>query len=336
MNRFSIIIVLGGLIVATSLYAMGDSESAYVGDGSRSSGASSVAPAVERAYERAMESALESGVGRMTTEHVLIELLDDESVQEVLTTADADRDSLRVQLLNHLEANKLEGSTYTQMQVDSALQSAMQRAVMKTFLSNRKGASGADILTAILVENNSVGARILRDHGLTIDVAENKALEIYLARSAEQGKKLEALLKKIEAQRPTSSETDSFRVATKPSLQGAKPYTQHSNTDSSHKAYKLRVIAETGESNIGFKAAVSHNGQLDLYVEETPFEIEFVAATIVALFEAVEASGRIKVELITDIEGQQRTVSGFAGSSGAIFQDRNISMKQRSGHFTRD
>ena len=103
--------------------------------------------------------------------------------------------------------------------------------------------------------------------------------------------------------------------------------------DSSHKVYVLRVNADTSDSNIAFKAAISRNGQLDFYVEETPFEIEFVASTIVALFETVEAGGRIKVELITDVEGQQLPVSGFTGSSGAVFRDRRNPMEQRSGQF---
>ncbi len=82
---------------------------------------------------------------------------------------------------------------------------------------------------------------------------------------------------------------------------------------------------------VPFKAALSRNGILDLYVEETPFEIEFVASTVVGLFEAVEGGDRLKVQLITELEGEERVVSGFGGSAGAIFQDGHARPGQRSG-----
>lgn len=307
---------------------MDESDSAYVGHGSGGYSAS-VTPEVELAFERAMATARENGMGSVTTEHVLVALLDEDSVREVLITTGVDLDAVRVDLLKHLESNESKEPTDTQPMADPALQSAMRRAVMKTFVSNRKAASGADLLTAILVEDNTVGSRILSDHGLTVDSAENEALEHYLARSVEQSKKLEELQMQLEKQRSNANEGDStFSIA--------KSKTQHSDSGGTHKVYKLRVTADTGDSNIAFKAAISRNGQLDLYVEETPFEIEFVASTIVALFETVEAGRSIKVELITDVEGQKLPGSGFTGSSGAIFRDRMNPMEQRSGQFKPD
>jgi hypothetical protein len=82
---------------------------------------------------------------------------------------------------------------------------------------------------------------------------------------------------------------------------------------------------------VSFKAAVSHDGRLDLYIEETPYEIEFLASKLAVLFETVEGGTRLKVELVTEVSGQPRVVDGFGGSSGAIFEDPRSYQTQRSG-----
>lgn len=43
---------------------------------------------------------------------------------------------------------------------------------------------------------------------------------------------------------------------------------------------------------------MSHDGRLDLYIESTPFETEFIASRVAALFEAIDSDGWLKVQLI--------------------------------------
>ncbi len=95
--------------------------------------------------------------------------------------------------------------------------------------------------------------------------------------------------------------------------------------------YTLRVISEDGVGATQFKAAVSHDGRLDLYIESTPFETEFLASRVVALFEAIDGDGRLRVQLITEVDGQNRPVAGVGGRAGAIFDDRDSLAGQRSG-----
>ena len=80
-----------------------------------------------------------------------------------------------------------------------------------------------------------------------------------------------------------------------------------------------------------FKAAVSHDGVLDLYVESTPFETKFSARQVVALYEGFDR-GTLKAELFADVDGVVQKVGGGSGSeAGAIFEDLYQRVDQRSG-----
>jgi hypothetical protein len=162
-----------------------------------------------------------------------------------------------------------------------------------------------------------------------VETAESANIERYLTRSAEVSKRLDILRERIEEQKVG---TDSGAALRSAGLQTPAKLSNDTGTEVGHKAYTLRVSGENdSDAPVQFKAAVSHDGFLNLYVEETPFETEFVAVTVVALFEAVDAGGRLEVELLTELEGEQRTVSGFTAASGAIFQDPRDHMGQQSG-----
>jgi hypothetical protein len=195
-------------------------------------------------------------------------------------------------------------------------------------------ARSSPVLT-ILVEGDTYSAELLRKYGLRIQSAENTKLEQYLRRSKEQAKRLAEMQERARWQRQQTAGAVLRNAPASPlelrTKTDASDASQQQN-DAGHKAYTLRISSDDHERDrVQFKAAVSRNGILDLYVEETPFEIELVASTIVGLFEAVEGGDRLKVQLVTELEGQQRVVSGFSGSAGAIFRDRHTRLGQRSG-----
>ena len=287
-------------------------------------------PDVEMAFERALAAAKARSAAALTTEQVVIELLDEETVAELLSSASVDVNALRADLKGHL--GPVAENVGEKPKPDQPLQNAMQRAVMKSLTSNKKGAVGADLIVAILVEGDSYSAEMLQKYGLSVESVENVNLERYLKRSKDGAKRRAEMQEKARTQRERtvgSISTDTktrLAVRSKPEGHGTR------QKDDGHKTYILRIVSDDDESDrITFKAALSRNGILDLYVEETPFEIEFVASTIVGLFEAVEGGDRLKVQLITETDGQQKSVSGFSGSAGAIFEDRHNWPRQQSG-----
>lgn len=327
------------IVVATASHAGTESmndkaDRAHVGQSSRSIG-SSVSPNVELAFERALAAAKSKSAVAVTTEHVLLELLHEETVSELLTSASVDVDALRADLNEHLGTTSVKASGGSEPKPEEILQNAMRRAVMKTFTSNQKGASGADLVVALLVEGDSYAAQVLRKYGLTIDFAEDANLERYLTRGKEQSTLLKELQDKARNHRKATSGVTSA-TSSKPVVQTARKSREsqkpEGQSEDGHKSFILRVRGANGSGeNIPFKAALSRNGILDLYIEETPYDIEFVASTVVALFEAIEGGDRLEVQLITELEGEDRSVSGFSGSAGAIFRDRKSVLGQKSG-----
>lgn len=289
--------------------------------GSMSGGWSNTASAaVEFALQQAMETARASGRETPTLEQVLLALLDHESVRQMFANQSVDTAAIRNSLLHHLEVTSGESQGPNPPRVDPPLQNVMRRAAVKNLASNKKEVEPTDIVVAILVESNSHAARLLSEQGLAVDKVENEAMNRCLARQAEQSRRLEELrlrLAEEKARQPQQQVQIGSAVGT--------------GTATELRPYTLRVTTEDSRREARFKAAVSHDGRLDLYIEATPFEVELLASRVAALFEAIDSDDRLRVQLIAEIEGQQRTVAGFGGRAGAIFDDRDGLGGQRSG-----
>ncbi len=315
------ITLLASLLAVSNVNAQKEDQTALLGHMSQST-SNMTAPATEMALQRAMEMAKAGSNQTLTPEHVLVALLEDEAVLDLLANQNVEPDSVRTSLIRHLDETNEDQHEANGSSVDPSMRTVMQHAVGRKMAFSRKDISPVDLLVAILIDGNSFAASVLNEHGLTLEEADNESLKRHLAEATEQGRNLDVLRERI-AQESTGAGDRAGSVSIRSqSSSGPAIELRH---------YTLRVTSEQHGEETEFKAAVSHDGRLDLYIESTPFETDFKAGRIAALFESIEADGELKVELIAEIEGQRRKVSGFTGTSGAIFGDRGDIGMQRSG-----
>jgi hypothetical protein len=79
-----------------------------------------------------------------------------------------------------------------------------------------------------------------------------------------------------------------------------------------------------GGSQQKFKAAIAHDGHLELIEEIAPYDKEFSASRLIALFESGE-EGSLSVVAFSDASGVYRQHCSFSGGrSGRILFDSNI------------
>jgi hypothetical protein len=280
---------------------------AVVGNGS-GSGGSSRTQLQDAVLERAFDLARQTGRASPTVEQLLLALLDDDSVRSVLVGKFIDAVSVRAVLTQYVAAQpRIEPTADDPLGRDPKTTHVLQRALLKSVADNRHPLP-TDLLVAIVVEGDSFAAEALVAHGLTVDSATNAAVERYIAVQKEHEQRLADMRARIAAQSsPANSRLNQVSLGTSAS----GPVVA--------KSYTLRV-SHRGPAPLRFKGALSYDGALDLYIESTPFEIRFAARQIVALFEAVD-NGSLDVELITELDGVERVVSGFGGEAGAIFED---------------
>jgi hypothetical protein len=287
-----------------------DEGRAEVGVGGYGGGGGRQVPA---SVELALQQAHTDAGGAVTVEHVLLALLDEPTTLELFTNQRVDVESIRTALRQHL-ASVQAGASSNARRV--SLQNVMRRAFTKSMATNRPATSGADIVVAMLVEGDSFAAQTLRGHGLGVEQADDRALEIHLNKQAENARRYEALKKNLaeRAARPKEG----------PQLIASAIGT----TESALERYTLRV---SSEESTEFKAAVSHDGQLDLYIETTPFEKELIAKSIVVLFETLDRNRRLRVQLFSPSE--RNPLVGVGGAAGAIFEDGTTLklIRQKSG-----
>jgi ClpA/ClpB-like protein len=284
-----------------------DEGRAEVGVGGYGGGSRQVPASVELALQQAHTDA----GGAVTVEHVLLALLDEPTALELFSNVNIG--SMRTALRQHLTAVE-PGAPSDARRV--SLQNVMRRAFTKSMATNRPATSGADIVVAMLVEGDSFAAQTLREHGLTVEQADDRALDIYLNQQAENARRYEALKKNLaeRAARPKEG----------PQLLASAIGT----TESGLQRYTLRVSSEEPTE---FKAAVSHDGQLDLHFETTPFETELIARSIVVLFETLDRNQRLRVQLF--IPSKENPLVSVGGAAGAIFEDGTTLklIRQKSG-----
>jgi hypothetical protein len=202
----------------------------------------------------------------------------------------------------------------------------LQRSLFKAIAEDRQPIA-TDLLTAILVEGDTFAAQTLADHGLTVEEAANASVERYLAMQKESDARL------AEMQRRIAATAEQPNGASQAQIEAVQLRSRSSSGDPVvAREYTLR-IASAVTTPVRFKAAVSHDGVLDLYVDAAPFETKFTARQIVVLYEAVDR-GELRVELWANVDGSQQRIFGdFDAEAGAIFEDVHQRADQRSGRF---
>lgn len=114
--------------------------------------------AVDFAFQRATEMARAGGLATPALEHMLLALLQDESVLEILADQHVDPEAIRTSLLHYLEATNAERRVSDGSRFDRSLQDVMRRAALKNMVSNRREIEATDIVVAILVVGDSHAA----------------------------------------------------------------------------------------------------------------------------------------------------------------------------------
>ena len=91
--------------------------------------------------------------------------------------------------------------------------------------------------------------------------------------------------------------------------------------------WRLEVRGK-GDSKLKFKAAIAHDGHLELIEEVAPYDKEFSASRVIALFESTD-EGSLSVVAFSDASGIYMRQCSFSGArSGRILFDSNIPAHQ--------
>lgn len=292
-----------------------DFEEASFGSSSGSSGKPRYGE-LNSIVEEAVKIAADSGHASVTVEHLVLAVLGRDTAVGVLVSEGVDADALRTMLLAQM-ASWPRGVSGASPEVGAALQRVIHGAVSKGSVPTSAGVTWLELLESVLSGQELLAASVLRDCGFNEIVAQEYSARRYGAERAEMMRSVEALNWKInEVRAAQQGGTGSEAMIDVP-----EPI-RSSATDVASACYKLSVVARDSGEPVRFKGAVSRDGQLDLYIEYTPFEVAFNASRIAALFEAIEMDKRLQVSLSTVAEGEQRHVAGFTGEAGAIFEDR--------------
>ena len=104
----------------------------------------------------------------ITVEHLLLAMLDNPSAQEVLKACGANFDSLKKDLLNHIEEHTpiVNGENEVDTQPTLGFQRVIQRAMLHVQSSGKKEVTGANVLVAIFGEKDSHGVYFLHQQGI--------------------------------------------------------------------------------------------------------------------------------------------------------------------------
>ena len=104
----------------------------------------------------------------ITVEHLLVSMLDNPSAQEVLKACGAKFDSLKRDLLNHIEEHTpiVNGENDVDTQPTLGFQRVIQRAMLHVQSSGKKEVTGANVLVAIFGEKDSHAVYFLHQQGI--------------------------------------------------------------------------------------------------------------------------------------------------------------------------
>src|SRR6056300_1524010 len=104
----------------------------------------------------------------ITVEHLLVAMLDNPSAQEVLKACGANFDTLKKDLLNHIEEHTpiVNGENEVDTQPTLGFQRVIQRAMLHVQSSGKKEVTGANVLVAIFGEKDSHAVYFLHQEGI--------------------------------------------------------------------------------------------------------------------------------------------------------------------------
>ena len=125
--------------------------------------------ALEFTLSTAFREAREKRHEFMTVEHLLLALLDNPSAAKVLRACGAEMEDLRKKLVHYLEgsASILSAKDERETQPTLGFQRVLQRAVYHVQSSDKKEASGVNVLVAIFGERESQAVYILNTQNIT-------------------------------------------------------------------------------------------------------------------------------------------------------------------------
>ncbi len=107
-----------------------------------------------------------------------------------------------------------------------------------------------------------------------------------------------------------------------------KPYKFRGHRPESH---IVRFHSKDPGVKITFRGAVSHDRILDIFEETTPYSVEFLATTVIVLFESMSNGHALRVELVReDLKYGPRTAMA-SGRAGRIIEDPYLHIHMAAG-----
>lgn len=285
--------------------------------GNSSSGGGASSSEVEFAVEQARMLAEDNGT-ELSVDFFLYALLDDRAVRSFLKQAQVNV----VRLSNELEG-QLSQARHEDPEIKrEALRAVLGVAKLSADQLGKKFPTVEDYVGAILLDGSSNAAAALRSQGLTAERALEIAAQIHAEQEAERERARAELERKLSDARSRGvDDASEVRTFTDSPRHGARRYV-------------MRVEGETADKQVQFKAAISRDGFLELLIEETPFEIEFVASKLAILIDSVESS-RLNAELFVQTDSGRMKSGSFGGESGAFFIS-GYGSAQKSGVICKD
>jgi len=126
------------------------------------------APTTEQALHRAIGAAGDLGDSEVTAEHLLLSLTTDPDASAILTAHAVDLRAMRERITRSIE---IASPSHTSGEANDprpspAFQRVVQRAILDVQATGGGSVTGAHLLAAISSNEDSIAARILRQHGI--------------------------------------------------------------------------------------------------------------------------------------------------------------------------
>jgi ATP-dependent Clp protease ATP-binding subunit ClpA len=123
---------------------------------------------LETCLNNSFKKAHADGHEFVTTEHLLLSLLDNEDALNLLASCDVDVESLRKELMDFIENHAPKGKTDDkEIQPTLSYQRVIQRAVFHVQSTGTNEVSGANVLVALFSEKESHSVFLLKKQGMT-------------------------------------------------------------------------------------------------------------------------------------------------------------------------
>lgn len=288
-------------------------------------GSRSAEPALELVFEDAAHRAMVDRDISFSVDRVALSLLSNADVEAELTRAGVDSVVVSQRLEVHLGAQTKSEAGF-RAPTDPNLRAVLHTIIVKHFSQKRQRLmSSLDVLAVIMEQNDSFAADTLRDYGYTPETSLETANTHFAVAQQKDADDLRAIKDKLSA--ALRSNAPYWAVGPRQKETEEDPHTmQH---------YRIVVTSRDSKNEVEFKGAVSQDGAVTLLIEETPFEFEFLATQVIAVFDALSGKEGISAEIfLRQLDGTERTMGRFGGHSGALLEDRRDRAAQwRSGHF---